>query len=40
MTFSTEDEAIAGIEKISSNYDRHAQAARELADAHFDSRPC
>ena len=37
MTFSTEDEAVAGIEAISRNYDRHAKAARELAEACFDS---
>ncbi len=38
VTFSTEDEAIAGIEAISRNYPGHAKAARELADACFDSK--
>jgi hypothetical protein len=38
VTFSTEDEAIAGIEAISRNYDAHAKGARELAEASFDSR--
>ena len=38
MAFSTEDEAVAGLEAISRNYDGHARAARELAEAYFDSR--
>lgn len=37
ITFSTEDEAIAGLEAISGNYARHVNAARELAEATFDS---
>jgi hypothetical protein len=38
MAFSTEDEAVAGLEAIGRNYDRHARAARELAEACFDSK--
>ena len=38
MAFSTEDEAVAGVEAISHDYDRHARAAREIAEAYFDSR--
>ena len=38
VTFSTPDEAIAGIEAISGNYDRHSRAARELAESCFDSK--
>jgi hypothetical protein len=37
LTFSTEDEAIAGIETINSDYRQHACAARELAEEYFDS---
>ncbi len=37
MTFSTTDEAMAGIEAVSSNYTRHAEAARGLAEEYFDS---
>jgi hypothetical protein len=38
MAFSSEDEAVAGLEAIDRNYDRHARAARELAEACFDSK--
>ena len=37
VAFATEDEAAAGLEIISGNYDSHAKAARELAEASFDS---
>ena len=37
LTFSTPDEAVAGIEEVSRNYARHARAARAIAEAHFDS---
>lgn len=37
LTFSTLDEAVAGVERIDEDYDRHARAARALADEHFDS---
>jgi hypothetical protein len=38
LSFSDLDEAVAGAAEIASNYDRHARAARALADEHFDSR--
>jgi hypothetical protein len=38
LPFSTPDEAIAGIERINGDYERHAQAARDIARAHFDAR--
>ena len=37
VSFSTEDEALDGIEVISRNYISHAKAARELAETSFDS---
>jgi hypothetical protein len=37
LTFSTEDEAIEGIDAINEDYDRHAEAARQLAEEYFDS---
>jgi hypothetical protein len=37
ITFSTPDEAVAGIDVISSNYQPHANAARQLAEQYFDS---
>jgi hypothetical protein len=37
LTFSTLDDAVAGVEEIAGDYDRHARAARELAVEHFDS---
>jgi hypothetical protein len=37
LTFSTLDEARAGVEDIVARYDRHARSARELAEEHFDS---
>lgn len=36
--FSTMDEAVAGIDRINSDYDRQAGAAAEVARAHFDAR--
>jgi len=38
VTFSTADEAVAGIETISGDYARHSRAARELAESCFDSK--
>jgi hypothetical protein len=35
--FSTLDEAVAGVERVAADYDRHAQAARSLAETWFDS---
>ena len=37
LTFSTEDEAIGGIEAIQSDYERHRRAARDIAVQHLDS---
>jgi len=37
LTFSTLEEAVAGVEEIRANYARHAAAARRLAEEHFDS---
>jgi hypothetical protein len=37
LTFSTLDEAASGVEAISSDYLRHARAAREIAEEFFDS---
>jgi len=38
LAFSSLDEASAGIERINSDYARHAQSASEVARAHFDAR--
>jgi hypothetical protein len=35
--FSTFDEATAGILEIEANYQRHAKAAADIAEAYFDS---
>jgi hypothetical protein len=35
--FSTLDEALAAVKEIESDYPRHARAAREIAEEHFDS---
>jgi hypothetical protein len=37
LSFSTLDEAEAGIREIERNYSRHAKAASEIAEAYFDS---
>jgi hypothetical protein len=37
LTFSTLDEAVEGAEAIAADYDRHARAARAVAEEHFDS---
>jgi len=37
LTFSTPEEAARGVEAISTDYLRHARAARELAEENFDS---
>jgi hypothetical protein len=36
--FSTMEEAVGAFEAINADYERHCRAARELAEAHFDSR--
>lgn len=37
LVFRTLDEAIAGIREVEANYARHADAARAVAEEHFDS---
>ena len=37
LAFSTADEALAGIERINGDYDRHAGRAREIAREYFDA---
>lgn len=37
LKFRTKEEAIAAVREVESNYARHAKAAREIADAYFDS---
>jgi hypothetical protein len=37
LTFTTPEEAAAGVTEIGGNYVRHASAARALAEAYFDS---
>jgi hypothetical protein len=37
VTFRSVDEAAAAVHEIAGDYRRHARAARELAEAHFDS---
>ncbi|HEY1381197.1 MAG TPA: hypothetical protein VGF55_30635 [Gemmataceae bacterium] len=37
LTFTTPDEAAAGVEAINRDYDRHCQAARAIAEEYFDS---
>jgi hypothetical protein len=33
-------EVVAGVAEIDGNYQKHSRAARELAEAFFDSRKC
>jgi hypothetical protein len=37
LAFSTMDEARKGADRILINYDRHCRAARDVAEAFFDS---
>jgi hypothetical protein len=37
LLFSTLDEAVAAVAEIESDYSRHARAARQIAEKHFDS---
>jgi hypothetical protein len=37
LAFRTIDEAVAAIHEVETNYARHAAAAREIAEAYFDS---
>jgi hypothetical protein len=38
LTFRDLSDAVAGVEAITSDYERHSRAARRLAEEHFDSR--
>jgi hypothetical protein len=38
FSFSSSEEAIAGIEEVNSRYRFHCAKAREIAAAHFDYR--
>jgi glycosyltransferase involved in cell wall biosynthesis len=38
LGFRDLDEAIAGVEAIDREYERHARAAREIAESHLDAR--
>ncbi len=38
LAFSNPDEAVAGIDRINSDYRRHARRAEEIAREHFDAR--
>jgi hypothetical protein len=38
FAFSTIDDAMAGIDRLNADYERHARAAVEVARAHFDAR--
>lgn len=38
LPFTTEDDAVSGLEEISSAYADHARAARAIAEEHLDSR--
>ncbi len=38
LAFGTIDEAIAGVDAINADYDRHAREAVDIAHAHFDAR--
>jgi hypothetical protein len=37
LSFTTPEEAQAGIQEVEGNYARHAKAARDIAEAYFDS---
>jgi hypothetical protein len=37
LAFSNPDEAVAGIDRINADYDRHARSAAEIAREHFDA---
>ena len=38
LAFSNADDAVAGIERINADYDRHARRAAEIAHEYFDAR--
>ncbi len=37
LAFRTMEDAVAGIEKVSRNYEHHSRAARAYAEKHFDA---
>jgi len=37
LTFESIDDAVAAVESVVAHYHRHARAAREIAESHFDS---
>jgi hypothetical protein len=37
LTFRTPEEALAGVEEVEADYERHARAARAVAEERFDS---
>jgi hypothetical protein len=37
LAFSSVDQALTAVEEVARNYERHARAARALAETHFDS---
>jgi hypothetical protein len=40
LSFRDAQQAVAGVAEIDGNYETHSRAARELAEAFFDSRKC
>jgi hypothetical protein len=38
LAFSSPEEALAGIDRINSDYNRHARRATDIAREHFDAR--
>ncbi|MGE5193890.1 MAG: hypothetical protein ACM3U2_15450, partial [Deltaproteobacteria bacterium] len=40
LPFRDIDEAVAGAAEIAAHYSSHSQAAREIAEAYFDSHKC
>ena len=37
LPFTTDEDALAGVDAIEADYARHRQAARAMAERHFDS---
>ena len=37
LAFTTLDQALAGVDRINSDYSRHARRAAEIAREHFDA---
>ena len=38
LSFATEDDALAAVEDVRADYERHVHAARNIAEQHLDSR--